>query len=255
MHALRRSIVIVCLAMCLVPCRAEDFADNTASALFLTYLLADRVRDQCAELDPALGYSIDTSLARLLEVHAEPLLAGRAVAQAKAAPDSLESTGKALADRFTRALQQENAAARHARCTRLASQLAASAARPWRELVEPAFTKWFAQQQRERRIECARLDAMARSLARRLLSDASAGEQNEQLRADAKVTARAAEWCLHAQASAARHGIQLPGRFALIGETARAISDAAMPMLSARDPANAAERGRDRARRYLAEPD
>lgn len=254
MPALRRCTVLACLALCLLPCRAEDFADRTWSSLFLTVLLADRVRDACADVDPALGQAIDTSLARLLEVHAEPLLAGREIAL-RAAPDGLESTGKALAARFEAALQREDAAARHARCSKLASQLASSAMRSRRELVEPAFRKWFAQQQRQRRIECARLDATARALARRLLSEASTGEQNEQLRVDAKVTAQAADWCLRAQASAAREGLQVPGKFALIGETARAISDAAMPMLSRRDQETAAERGRERARRYLAEPD
>jgi hypothetical protein len=254
MHALRHSIVLVCLALCLVPSRAEDFADRTWSSLFLTVLLADRVRDVCAGVDPALGHAIDTWLARLLEVHAEALLEGRAIAQ-RAAPDSLESTGKGLAERFERALQQENAQARHARCSKLASQLEAGARRSRRELVEPAFRNWFAQQQRERRIECARLGGTVRSLAERFLSEPSAGEQNEQLRVDAKAIARAADWCLRAQTSAAREGIQVPGKFALIGETARAISDAAMPMLSRRDSGTAAETGRDRARRYLAEPD
>lgn len=253
MRAVRHSTVLVCLALCLLPCRAEDFADRTWSSLFLTVLLADRVRDACAEVDPALGDAIDRSLARLLEVHAEPLLAGREAAQ-RAATGSLDSTAKGLQDRFERALQQENAQARHARCTRLASQLEASARRSRRELVEPAFTRWFAQQQRERRIDCARLDATARALARRLLSP-SAGGQGEQLRVEARVTARAADWCLRAQTSAAREGIDVPGKFALIGETARAISDAAMPLLSRRDADTAQERGRDRARRYLAEPE
>lgn len=256
MHALRHATAVVCLVLWLAPCRAQHFTDETWKALFLTYLLADRVRDACAAVDPALGHSIDASMARVLEVHAEALLAGRAVAQRVAPPnDSLEAMGQALAARFTRALQQENARQRHARCSRLAAQIGSSAMRSRRELVEPAFRRWFAQQQRERRIECARLDPRARSLARRLLDETRGGAHNQQLRADARVTARAADWCLQAQAAAAQEGIEVPGKFGLIGDTARAIADAAMPLLSGGDPGAAAARGRDQAMRLLAEPD
>jgi hypothetical protein len=255
-HALRHATAVVCLLTWLVPCRAQDFADETLRALFLTYLLADRVRNVCAGVDPALGDSIDTSLARVLEAHAEALLAGRAVAQRVAPPkDSLETMGQALADRFTRALQQENAQQRHARCSKLAAQIESSAMRSRRELVEPAFRRWFAQQQRARGIECTRLHGTTRSLAQRLLSGSSARAHNQQLRADARVTARAADWCLQAQAAAAREGIEVPGKFGLIGETSRAIADAAMPLLSGGDPGTAGDRGRHRAMRYLAEPD
>lgn len=255
MHALRRSTFVVCLVLWLVPCRAQDFADETWRSLFLTYLLADRVRNVCAAIDPALGDAIDTSLARVLEVHAEALLSGRELALRGAPPDGLEALGKALAARFTRALDRESAQARHARCSQVASQIRVTAMRSRRELVEPAFTRWFAQQQRERRIECARLDETTRSLAQRLLSEPATGAQNQQLRADAKGTARAADWCLQAQTAAAREGIPVPGKFGLIGETARAIADAAMPMLSGRDAGTAGARGRHSARRYLAEPE
>ncbi|GAB3760644.1 hypothetical protein GCM10028796_09590 [Ramlibacter monticola] len=255
MHVLRHAALFVFLVAALIPCRAEDFTDETWSALFLTSLLADRVQGVCSEVDPTLGGAIAASLARLREVHARDLLAGRAIAQRKAAPEDLESVGKALAERFTRALQKETDEARHARCTRLVVQLESSARRSRRELVEATFRNWFAQQQRERQIDCARLDGVARSLARRLLSKDSAEAETDQLRADAKMAARAADWCLQAQAAAAREGIGVPGNFGLIGDTARAISDAAAPMLSGGDPAAARARGVDRARRYLAEPD
>lgn len=255
MPFLVRSIVLASLVLSLAPCKAEGFADETWNSLFLTTLLAEQVRDACSEVDPALGAAVDTSLARLRAAHHDGLLTGRAIAQRRAAPDGLASTGKALADRFRQLMQQEDAQARHVRCTRLAAQLDATASRPRRELVEHGFRKWFAQQQRERQIECARLDGTARELAARLLSGGSAREQPDQLRADAKVTARAAGWCLQAQAAAAREGIHVPGNFGLIGETAAAISDAAVPMLSGRDPAAAQAHGRDRARRYLTEPD
>lgn len=255
MPFLVRSIVLVSLVLSLVPCRAEGFTDEAWSSLFLTTLLAEQVREACSEVDPALGGAVDMSLARLRAAHGDGLLTGRAIAQRRAAPESLESAGKALADRFRQRMQQENAQARHVRCARLAAHLDASASRSRRELVEPAFRKWFAQQQRERQTECARLDGIARGLAGRLLSGELEHEPLDQLRADAKVAARAAEWCLQAQAAAAREGIHVPGNFGLIGETAAAISEAALPMLSGRDPAAALAHGRDRARRYLAEPD
>jgi hypothetical protein len=160
-----------------------------------------------------------------------------------------------LADRFEQLMQQEQAQARHARCDQLVAQLQASAGRSRRELVEPAFRKWFALQEREHHIQCAGLDAITRGLAQRLLTSGSAGRPDHRLRVDAKVAERAAGWCLQAQIAAAREGIDVPGKFGPIAETARAISDAAIPILSGRDPAAALAYGRDRARRYLAVPD
>jgi len=254
---LHLAFLTAALAFALAPCHAQEFVDDAWSALHLATLVADQSRGTCAELDPLLGAGLDTALARLREAHADELLAGRAGAQRRTGPDGVDPVARATTERFGQRLQQQDAEGRRAECGKLTAYLDASADRSRRDLVDQSFRRWFALQQRERHIDCAGLHETARSLAQRLLGD-GAGDRPpnmDLLRPDARRAEQAAGWCQQVQGAAARERIHVAGEFALVAELARAISDAAMPLLSGRDPATAFARGRQLARRYLAEPD
>ncbi|HET8748836.1 MAG TPA: hypothetical protein VFM98_24805 [Ramlibacter sp.] len=245
-------LALVSLLFVLAPCRAQDFVQDTWSSLYLATQLAQQQRSACAELDPALGPGLDAALARLHEAHGAGVQAGRAAAERRSGPDGVDPVGRSVAERYARRWQGKDAEGRRAECAALVTHLETHAGRSRRELVEPTFRKWFARQQAQRQIRCASLDGAARTLARRLLAGEDMAAQA--LRADAKMAERAAAWCQQVQAVAGREDIAVPGNFALIRETARAISEAAMPAL-ARDPSRARANGRASARRFLAEPD
>ena len=256
-----RWILLLVLSSCLVPAGAQEFVQDAMRPLFHATLLAERVRPVCAEIDSTLGAGIEEGLARLRERHGPDLGAGRIAAERRVGPEAVERLATTLGRRFVERMQRQDPAGQRRECTTLATWLQTTASRSRRELVEESFRKWFPQQQQARNIDCARLDATARALSRRLLDGLEArGDARPQaapdvLRADAKVAEHAAGWCLQVQGTAAREGIRVPGDFARMRETVRAIADAALPQLSGRDPGTVVRRGRDSALRYLAEPD
>jgi len=256
-----RWILLVALSTWLLPCSAQEFVDEAWRPLFHATLLAVQVRTPCTDIDPALGAGIDAGLANLRERHGAELGAARVAAQRRAGVEGIERLEKSLASRFEARLQRQEAAGQRAQCAALAAWLETTAARSRQALVEESFGKWFARQQQARNIRCAKLDAAARLLSRRLLealdarADAAAPSFPDLLRADAKVAEHAAGWCLQVQGTAAREGIRLPGDFERVRETAHAIAEAAVPQLAARDPGAVVRQGRASALRYLAEPD
>jgi len=247
-----RCLALLALLFALAPCRAQDFVQDAWSSLFLATVLAQQQRAACSELDPALASGLDAALARLHEAHGPEVQAGRTAAQRRSGPDGVDPVQRSVAERYAQRLRQQDAQGQRAECAALVAHLETSAGRSRRELLEPSFRQWFARQQAQRHIRCAGLDGIARTLARRLLAGEDMAAQR--LRADAKMAEHAAGWCRQAQGAAERERIEVPGNFALIRDTARAISEAAMPAL-ARDPSHARANGRASARRFLAEPD
>jgi hypothetical protein len=245
-------LLLLALSSWLVPCRAQEFVDDALRPLFHAVLLAEQVRGACAELDPTLGTGIDSGLEHLRARRAAEVAAGRAAAERRVGPDGLERLAATLGRRFGERLQRQDEAGRRVECATLATWLETTSTRSRQSLVGESFHKWFARQQQARQIHCERLDGTARALARRLLSGP---EQPDLLRADARMAERAAGWCQQVQDTAGREGIRVPGDFARIRVTAHVIADAALPLLSGRDPTAARRLGREAARRYLAEPD
>ncbi|MEJ8835442.1 hypothetical protein [Ramlibacter sp. AN1133] len=254
-----RILLLVALAFWLAPCSAQEYVNDALRPLFHATLLAPQVRAACAEVDPSFATGIDAGLAQLRERHGPALAAARAAAESRVGAEAVEHLAKTLATRFGERLQKQDAAGMRAQCANLVTYLESSASRSRQSLVEESFRKWLARQQQARNIQCAKLDDTARALSRRLLADLAAREgataQPDLLRADAKMAEHAAAWCLQVQETAAREGIRLAGDFARVRDTAHAISDAALPQLSGRDPAAVVRRGRESALRYLGEAD
>jgi hypothetical protein len=253
-----RCLAIASLLFALAPCRAEEFVDDAWGRLFRATLLANEVRGTCSEVDPALGSDIDAAIAGLRDSHGAEVVAGHTATQRLAGAEGVGRIARTMAGGFTQRLQGKDTAGRRAECTAVVALLDAAASRSRHDLLEASFKTWFVKKQREERIDCAGLHETARALSRRLLAntqaDGSPALDNQELRAEAKGAERAAGWCLQAQAVGAREHIEVPGNFLLIQETARAISLAAMPLLSGRDPAAAVAQGRERARRYVEPP-
>lgn len=262
LRAIARPIAAAALACAIVPAQAQaqaqaqEFVEEAWNTLFRTTQLAGEARALCAEIEPALAADIEAAIARLRESHGAEVLAGHAAMQRRLGTDGVTRVARSMGAGFQRRLQGRDAAGQRADCAEVVVLLDASTSRSRQALVEQSFRKWFARKQQEQHIACDRLHEKARALALRFLeaSAADASDDHQALRVDARTTEQAAAWCLRIQAIAAREQIRLPGDFDVIQLTARAISDAAMPLLSGKDPAAALALGRQRARRFVEPP-